>query len=77
MALAYNLTRLVFLEVEQGIKVSFAAGAQTLRATPWQHLEELYAAYRGRSTPKPGVLPEPAASASAPPPGPPSAPAPA
>ena len=37
MALAYNLTRLVFLEVEQGIKVSFAAGAQIMRSTPWQH----------------------------------------
>ena len=76
MALAYNLTRLVFLEVEQGIKVSFAAGAQIMRSTPWHHLEDLYDAYRGRSTPKPGVLPEPAAPTTAPP-APPSAPSPA
>jgi hypothetical protein len=73
MALAYNLTRLVFLEVEQGIKVSFAAGAEILRSQPWQHLEELYDAYRGRSTPKP----QPDGPALPTPPGPPPAPAPA
>ena len=56
MAIAYNLTRLVFLEVEQGIKVSFAGGAQVLRTTKWQHLEDLYEAYRGRSIPKPDAL---------------------
>ncbi len=56
MAIAYNLTRLVFLEVEQGIRVSFAGGAQVLQTQPWRHLEDLYDAYKGRSTPKPGAF---------------------
>ncbi len=56
MAIAYNLTRLVFLEVEQGIKVSFAGGAQILRTQPWRHLEALHEAYKGRSIPKPGAF---------------------
>ena len=45
MAIAYNLTRLVFLEV-----------AQILRTQPWRHLEALHEAYKGRSIPKPGAF---------------------
>jgi len=56
MCVAWNLMRLVYLEVERDVKVSFAAGAQVLRETPWQHLEDLYDAYRGRATPKPGSV---------------------
>ncbi|MEA3143754.1 MAG: hypothetical protein QOG31_1078 [Thermoplasmata archaeon] len=65
MAIAYNLMRLVYLEVEQGIQVSFAGGAQVLREQPWQHLIDLYDAFKGRATPKPGALP--AGGSSAPP----------
>jgi hypothetical protein len=65
MAIAYNLMRLTYLEVEQGIQVSFAGGAQVLREQPWQHLVDLFDAYRGRATPKPGALP--AGGSSAPP----------
>ena len=53
MCVAWNLMRLVYLEVERGIKVSFAGGVQVLRETKWEHLEDLYDAYRGRSTPRP------------------------
>jgi hypothetical protein len=70
MCVAYNLMRLVYLEAERGVQVSFAGGAQVLRETPWQHLEDLYEAYKGRATPKPGVLD--GTVASTPPPGPPT-----
>jgi hypothetical protein len=43
MALAYNLTRLVYLSVERGIPIDFTAGADVLRRTPWRSLEELAA----------------------------------
>lgn len=41
MAIAYNLTRLVFLEVERGIQVSFRDGAARLAAGPWASLDDL------------------------------------
>lgn len=66
MCVAYNLMRLVYLEVEQGIRVSFAAGAQALREKPWQHLEDLYDAYKGRATPKPDTS-QPATPSASPP----------
>ncbi|MCA1810704.1 MAG: hypothetical protein LC623_01680 [Halobacteriales archaeon] len=46
MALAYNLTRLVYLEVERGIEVDFAEGARHLAAAKWERLEDLHARYR-------------------------------
>jgi hypothetical protein len=42
MALAYNLTRLVFLELHQGIQIDFAPGAMVLAAAPWEGLDSLH-----------------------------------
>jgi hypothetical protein len=46
MALAYNLTRLVYLEVERGVEVDFAEGARHLAAAKWESLETLHARHR-------------------------------
>jgi hypothetical protein len=46
MAIAYNLTRLVYLEVERGIEVDFAEGARLLAAAKWERLEALHARHR-------------------------------
>lgn len=57
MCIAYNLTRLVYLELEQGIEADFAGGVEILRREPWVPLEELHARFRGRAVPKPRDLP--------------------
>jgi hypothetical protein len=53
MAIAYNLTRLVYLEVERGIEVDFEAGAHVLAAAPWESLEALHAKHRNGDKPRP------------------------
>lgn len=41
MCIAYNLTRLVYLEVEQGIEADFAQGVSRLASRRWQSLKTL------------------------------------
>ncbi|HLF15867.1 MAG TPA: transposase [Candidatus Thermoplasmatota archaeon] len=53
MCIAYNLTRLIYLGLDQGIEVGFAAGAQVLARAEWVPLEWLHAQFRGTSTPRP------------------------
>lgn len=42
MAIAYNITRLVVLGVDQGVDVSFVGGAQALAEAQWVDLDTLY-----------------------------------
>jgi hypothetical protein len=42
MAIAYNITRLVVLGIDQGVDVSFAGGAQALAEAQWVDLDTLY-----------------------------------
>lgn len=52
MAVAYNLTRLVYLGVEQDVEINFAGGSQVLAEAKWLDLETLYrqmTVARGRS----------------------------
>lgn len=53
MCIAYNLTRLVYLELEQGIEADFTGGVEILRREPWAPLDVLYDRYRGRATQTP------------------------
>ncbi len=41
MRIAYNLTRLVLLELEHGIDVDFTEGVENLRSKRWVDLNEL------------------------------------
>lgn len=41
IAVAYNLTRLVYLSLDQGIQIQFAGGAQVLARASWVPLPEL------------------------------------
>jgi hypothetical protein len=43
MAIAYNLIRLIHVELEQGIQIRFSTGARRLAQTPWLPLEDLKA----------------------------------
>ncbi len=52
MCIACNLTRLVYLELEQGIEADFAGGVEILRRESWVSLEELHNRFRSRATPK-------------------------
>lgn len=53
MCIAYNLTRLVYLEVKENIEVNFTPGAQALATAPWVPLETLHAQTRSASTIRP------------------------
>jgi hypothetical protein len=44
MCIAYNLTRLVYLELEQGVEADFAEGVERLAG--WVPLDVLYARFR-------------------------------
>lgn len=39
MCIAYNLTRLVFLEIERDVEVDFAGGTQILQQTAWMDVQ--------------------------------------
>lgn len=58
MAIAYNLTRLVFLEVERGIQVSFKDGTARLAAARWASLEEFHRTSQA-ATRRPPTSPSP------------------
>ena len=53
MCIAYNLTRLVYLEVERGVEVGFEGGVQVLSRLSWVPLERLHAQFKGTSVPRP------------------------
>ena len=51
MAIAYNLIRLIYLALDQGIEPGFREGAEALAGKKWVHLSTLHRRFRGRSTP--------------------------
>lgn len=53
MAIAYNLTRLVYLELHRGTKVDFAAGADGLAKAHWVSLVDLRSLSPSRSKVRP------------------------
>lgn len=42
MAIAYNLARLVYLSLAEGVEIRFQRGAEVLAQAPWVSLEELH-----------------------------------